>query len=49
MLITSFLSSISDTRFSASVLGGNLSGNGNVGEDHPTNLGDGVLDSTHLG
>ena len=42
--ITSFLSSISDTRFSASVLGGNLSGNANVGEDHPTNLGDGVLD-----
>ena len=43
--ITSFLSSISDSRFSASVLGGNLSGNANVGEDHPTNLGDGVLDS----
>ena len=42
--ITSFISSI-DTRFSVSVLGGDLSGEANVGEDHPTNLGDGVLDS----
>ena len=43
--ITSFISSIDDTRFSVSVSGGELDGEANVGSDHPTNLGDGVLDS----
>jgi len=43
--ITSFVSSIDNTRFSVSIFGGELDGEANVGEDHPTNLGDGVLDS----
>ena len=43
--ITSFVGSVDNTRFSVSVLGGSLDGKTNVGEDHPTNLGDGVLDS----
>ena len=43
--ITSFLDSMDSTRFSASILGGALDGEANVGVDHPTNLGDGVLDS----
>ena len=43
--ITSFLDSIDSTRFSASIVGGALDGEANVGVDHPTNLGDGVLDS----
>ena len=43
--ITSFISSVDDTRFSVSVSGGELDGEANVGSDHPTNLGDGVLDS----
>jgi len=43
--ITSFISSVDDTRFSVSVSGGELNGDANVGNDHPTNLGDGVLDS----
>ena len=42
--IESFLVSIDDTRFSASVLGGPLDGKNNVGVDHPTNLGDGSID-----
>ena len=42
--ISSLVSSVGDTRFSVSVLGGNLSGSTNVGIDHPTNLGDGPLD-----
>ena len=43
--ITSFISSVDNTRFSVSVSGGELDGEANVGSDHPTNLGDGVLDS----
>tara|TARA_A100000164_G_scaffold102566_1_gene89830 strand:- start:116 stop:1972 length:1857 start_codon:yes stop_codon:yes gene_type:complete len=43
--ITSFLDSMDSTRFSVSILGGALDGEANVGVDHPTNLGDGVLDS----
>lgn len=43
--LTSFLSSIDNTRFSVSILGGELNGKVNIGKDHPTNLGDGVLDS----
>ena len=43
--ITSFLDSVDSTRFSASIIGGALDGEANVGVDHPTNLGDGVLDS----
>ena len=43
--ITLFISSVDDTRFSVSVSGDLLDGAANVGEDHPTNLGDGVLDS----
>ena len=46
--ITSFISSVDSTRFSVSVLGGDLAGKANVGEDHPTNLGDGVLDSVPI-
>ena len=42
--IETFFSSIDETRFSASVLGGSLDGNNNVGIDHPTNLGDGSMD-----
>ena len=43
--ITSFVDSINSTRFSVSIIGGVLDGESNVGVDHPTNLGDGVLDS----
>jgi len=43
--ITSFLDSVDSTRFSASIIGGALDGEAKVGVDHPTNLGDGVLDS----
>ena len=43
--ITLFISSVDDTRFSVSVSGDLLDGAASVGEDHPTNLGDGVLDS----
>tara|TARA_Y100001958_G_C21218543_1_gene543931 strand:+ start:177 stop:1721 length:1545 start_codon:yes stop_codon:yes gene_type:complete len=43
--ISSFLDSIDSTRFSVSIIGGALNGEVNVGVDHPTNLGDGVLDS----
>ena len=43
--ITLFISSVDDTRFSVSVSGDLLDGAANVGDDHPTNLGDGVLDS----
>ena len=42
--IEAFLVSVDDTRFSASVLGGELDGKNNVGVDHPTNLGDGSID-----
>ena len=43
-MMQSLISSIDDTRFSVSVSGGSLSGEDNVGIDHPTNLGDGPLD-----
>jgi len=46
--IEAFLVSVDDTRFSASVLGGELDGKNNVGVDHPTNLGDGSIDSIPL-
>jgi UMF1 family MFS transporter len=42
--ISSFLASVDDTRFSASVDGGELIGTASVGVDHPTSLGDGSLD-----
>ena len=42
--IETFLESLDETRFSASVLGGSLDGNNKVGVDHPTNLGDGSID-----
>ena len=42
--IESFLVSIEGTRFSASILGGALDGNNEVGEDHPSDLGDGSID-----
>ena len=42
--IESFLVSIEDTRFSASILGGALDGNNEVGVDHPSDLGDGSID-----
>jgi len=42
--IESFLVSIDDTRFSASILGGALDGNNEVGVDHPSDLGDGSID-----
>ena len=50
--IETFLESLDETRFSASVLGGSLDGTGDtldgtkkVGIDHPSSLGDGVIDS----
>ena len=43
--ISSFVDSVDNTRFSVSIVGGELNGEASVGEDHPTNLGDGVLDS----
>ena len=43
--ISSFVDSVDNTRFSVSIAGGELNGEASVGEDHPTNLGDGVLDS----
>jgi UMF1 family MFS transporter len=39
-----FIASVDDTRFSASVDGGELNGTVSVGVDHPTNLTDGKLD-----
>ena len=42
--IETFLESIDETRFSASVLRGSLDGSNRVGIDHPTNLGDGSID-----
>ncbi|HIF37203.1 MAG: hypothetical protein CXT75_01170 [Methanobacteriota archaeon] len=42
--LSSFLVSIEDTRFSASILGGALDGNKEVGVDHPSDLGDGSID-----
>ena len=46
--ILEFINSVDDTRFSVSVEGGDLNGNKEVGIDHPTDLGDGVLDSVPL-
>ena len=43
--ISSFLASIDESRFSASISGGELDGEAGVGVDHPTSLGDGILDS----
>ena len=40
-----FLSSTNESRFSVSIKGGNLDGKNNVGVDHPSSLGDGVIDS----
>ena len=44
-LIQEFLNSVEETRFSASISGGPLDSSNSVGIDHPTNLGDGPLDS----
>ena len=46
--ISSFVDSVDNTRFSVSIVGGELNGEASVGEDHPTNLGDGVLDSVPI-
>ncbi len=46
--ILEFINSVNDTRFSVSVEGGDLDGTKEVGIDHPTDLGDGVLDSVPL-
>ena len=46
--ILNFTNSIDDTRFSVSVEGGDLDGTKEVGIDHPTDLGDGVLDSVPI-
>ncbi|SVB09027.1 uncharacterized protein METZ01_LOCUS161881 [marine metagenome] len=46
--ILEFINSVDDTRFSVSVEGGDLDGTKEVGIDHPTDLGDGVLDSVPL-
>lgn len=42
--LQSLLDSIGDTRFSMSIDGGALDGETNIGEGHPTTLGDGTLD-----
>lgn len=42
--VSLILSSITESRFSISVSGGPLDGSNGVGVDHPTSLGDGVLD-----
>ena len=46
--ILEFINSVNDTRFSVSVEGGDLDGTKEVGIDHPTDLGDGVLDSVPI-
>ena len=43
-LLGELLSSMDDSRFSASVLGGPLDSSSAVGMDHPTSLGDGPID-----
>ena len=43
--IRSLVESLSDSRFSVSVSGGPLDTTSKVGIDHPTNLGDGMLDA----
>ncbi len=43
--IQAFLSTLDESRFSASVSGGTLDEESNIGIDHPTNLGDGKLDA----
>lgn len=43
--IQGVIDSLSESRFSVSVSGGPLDGASAVGVDHPTNLGDGMLDS----
>ena len=42
--ITLFIESVENSRFSVSVSGGELDGRAAIGDDHPTSLGDGVLD-----
>ncbi len=42
--LINLLSSMSESRFSASILGGELDNQKIVGIDHPTSLGDGILD-----
>jgi MFS-type transporter involved in bile tolerance (Atg22 family) len=42
--VQTLLDSISDTRFSMSISGGILDSKTNIGEGHPTTLGDGMLD-----
>jgi len=46
--ILEFINSVDDTRFSVSVEGGDLDGTKEVGIDHPTDLGDGVLDKVPI-
>lgn len=46
--ILEFINSVDDTRFSVSVEGGDLDGTKEVGIDHPTDLGDGVLDGVPI-
>jgi len=46
--ILEFINSVDDTRFSVSVEGGDLDGTKEVGMDHPTDLGDGVLDGVPI-
>ncbi len=43
--IETFLSSTDKSRFSVSIKDGNLDGKNNVGVNHPSSLGDGVIDS----
>ena len=43
--ITALLSSMDESRFSASISGGSLDSSSNIGVDHPTSLGDGKLDA----
>lgn len=42
--VQTLLDSISDTRFSMSISGGDLDSKTNIGQGHPTTLGDGMLD-----
>ncbi|MDP6870248.1 MAG: MFS transporter [Candidatus Poseidoniaceae archaeon] len=42
--LQALIDSISDTRFSMSISGGELDGERNIGEGHPTTLGDGYID-----
>ena len=46
--VSLFMGSLNDSRFSASVTGGALDGDTNLGVDHPTSLGDGKLDAVGI-